>query len=120
MDEEGTALLLYETGAQALLTSSLRLESPRDARILGTDGSIWIPEPWWKSERIVVSHQGLPDRTIDLPRHRNGFIYQIVEMMDLVRSGRTESEMMPLADSLAVMRTMDRIREHWGLRYPME
>jgi predicted dehydrogenase len=120
VDEEGIALLGYEDGAQAVLTMALRLESPRDACILGTDGSIWIPEPWWKSERITLRQEGRGDRTIDLPRLENGFIYQAEEMMKLIREGRTESAVMPLEDSLAVMRIMDRIRERWELRYPME
>ncbi len=60
------------------------------------------------------------ERTIDLPRLENGFIYQAEEIMDLIRAGKTESKLMPLDDSLAVMRIMDRIRKHWGLRYPME
>lgn len=120
VDEESTALLGYESGAQALLTMALRLESPQEAFILGTAGSIWIPREWWKSERIVVRHKGRPERTFDLPRLENGFIYQAEEIMDLIRTGKTESELMPLDDSLGVMRIMDRIREHWGLRYSME
>ena len=120
VDEEGTALLEYENGAQALLTMSVRLEAPQEAHILGTKGSIWIPAQWWKSERMIVRHKGRTDRAIDIPRLENGFIYQAEEMMEMIRTGRTESRMMPLDDSLAVMRIMDRIRKHWGLRYPME
>jgi predicted dehydrogenase len=120
VDEESTALLEYVGGAQAILTMSLRLEAPKEAHILGTEGSIWIPEFWWKSESIVVRHKARPDRTIDLPRHENGFIYQAEEVMRMIRAGETESALMPLDDSLAVMRMMDRIRKHWGLRYPME
>jgi predicted dehydrogenase len=120
VDEESTALLGYGSGAQAILTMALRLESPQEAFILGTEGSIWIPRGWWKSERIVVRHKGRGEGVIDFPGPANGFICQAEELMELVRDGRTESSMMPLADSLAVMRIMDRIREHWGLRYPME
>jgi hypothetical protein len=120
VDEESTAILGYGSGAQALLTMAIRLESPQEAFILGTEGSIWIPRGWWKSESIVVRHEGRPERTIDLPRLENGFIYQAKEIMELIRAGKTESELMPLDDSLAVMRIMDRIRKHWGLRYPRE
>jgi predicted dehydrogenase len=120
VDEESTAILGYEGGAQALLTMALRLESPQEAFILGTEGSIWIPEGWWKSERVIVRHKGRPARTIDLPRLENGFIYHAEELMEMIRDGKTESCMMPLDDSLAVMRIMDRIRKHWGLKYPME
>ncbi len=40
--------------------------------------------------------------------------------MDCLRDGRTESDAMPLDETLAIMRTMDQIRAQWGLRYPME
>jgi predicted dehydrogenase len=120
VDEESVALLGYKGGSQAILTMALRLETQRDAFILGTAGSIWIPEPWWKSERIVVRQEGRGERTIEIPRLENGFIYQAEEIMNLIREGKTESEIMPLGDSLAVMRIMDKIREHWGLKYPME
>jgi predicted dehydrogenase len=120
VDEESVALLGYEGGSQAVLMMALRLKTRCDAFIFGTAGSIWIPEPWWKSERIVMRRNGRRERTIDLPRLENGFIYQAEEMMGLVREGKTESEIMPLDDSLAVMRIMDRIRRHWGLKYPME
>ena len=120
VDEESTAILEYETGAQAILTMAVRREGSKEAHILGSAGSIWIPEPWWKSDIIVVRHEGRRERTIDLPRLENGFIYQAEELMGLIRDGRTESSMMPLDDSLAVMRILDRIRKHWGLIYPME
>jgi len=34
-----------------------------------------------------------------------------------LRSGETESPMVPLDDTLALMRQLDRIRERIGLRY---
>ncbi len=40
--------------------------------------------------------------------------------MNCLRSGKTESDVMPLDEALAIMRTMDQIRAQWGLRYPME
>ena len=40
--------------------------------------------------------------------------------MDVIRSGRLESDAMPLDESLSIMRTMDAIRAQWGLKYPME
>jgi hypothetical protein len=40
--------------------------------------------------------------------------------MDCLRSGRLESDVMPLDETLAIMETMDQMRAQWGLRYPME
>lgn len=40
--------------------------------------------------------------------------------MHRVRAGDTESPLVPLAGSLAVMRTLDSVRERIGVRYPSE
>ena len=40
--------------------------------------------------------------------------------MDLIRTGEAESRLMPLDESLAVLKTMDELRAQWGLRYQAE
>jgi hypothetical protein len=40
--------------------------------------------------------------------------------MRCLEAGKTESDVMPLDETISVMRTMDRIRAAWGLRYPGE
>jgi hypothetical protein len=35
-------------------------------------------------------------------------------------AGELESPILPLAESLAVMRLLDQLRAEWGLRYPGE
>ena len=40
--------------------------------------------------------------------------------MDCLRSGRVESEIMPLDESLSIMKTLDMLRKQWGLKYPMD
>lgn len=120
VDEEAAVTLGYSGGKRAALTMSLRLDTACDASITGTSGFIRIPAPWWSSERIIVNRGGGKESTIYLPIRGNGYNYEAEEFMDLIRKGRSESKVMPLEDSLAVMRTMDRIRAEWGLRYPME
>ena len=120
VDEESTAILGYSGSRQAVLKMSVRIETPCEATILGSEGSIRIPTKWWRSSRITVSQEGRGERTIDLPTAENGFIYQAEEFMDLIRGKRLESDVISLDESLSIMRTMDRIRERWGLKYPME
>jgi predicted dehydrogenase len=50
----------------------------------------------------------------------NGYQFQLLEVSRCLAQGQTESAVMPLADSLSVMRTMDELRAQWGLRYPGE
>ena len=40
--------------------------------------------------------------------------------MRCLEAGKKESDVMPLDETLSVMRTMDGIRAAWGLRYPGE
>ena len=40
--------------------------------------------------------------------------------MDCLRSGKLESPLMPLDESLSIMETLDAIRAQWELKYPME
>jgi dihydrodiol dehydrogenase / D-xylose 1-dehydrogenase (NADP) len=37
-----------------------------------------------------------------------------------VRDGLTESPILPLSETLQIMRTMDTLRSQWGLKYPTE
>jgi dihydrodiol dehydrogenase / D-xylose 1-dehydrogenase (NADP) len=37
-----------------------------------------------------------------------------------LREGALESPVMPLEESLSIMRTLDEIRAQWGLHYPVE
>jgi predicted dehydrogenase len=120
VDEESSVILGFAGEKHAVLTMAIRRETRCDALILGTAGSIRIPKPWWKSEHIVVTQKGRAERTIELPYTGNGYTYEAEEFMDLIRIGRLESEVIPLDESLAIMKLMDKIRHRWGLKYPME
>jgi predicted dehydrogenase len=59
-------------------------------------------------------------RSVRFPFPGYGYQFQLLEVSQCLRQGKTESSIMPLADSLSVMRTMDQLRAQWGLRYPGE
>ena len=46
--------------------------------------------------------------------------HEALEVMRAVRAGETESPLVPLDGTLAVMRTLDAIRNQVGVRYPDE
>jgi len=46
--------------------------------------------------------------------------YEAAEVMRCLRAGKLESDIMPLEESLRIMKTLDEIRKQWGLKYPME
>ena len=60
------------------------------------------------------------ERELKFDRVGNGYNYEAAEVMRCLREGCLESHILPLDTSAAIMRTMDTIREQWGLVYPME
>jgi predicted dehydrogenase len=120
VDEECSFLLRHERGQMSSGFASFRCDTYREAVIHGTEGIIRIEAPWWKSTRLIVEPLDSESSSYDLPFRGNGFIQEAEAFMDLVRNGMTDSTVMPVKESLSIMRTMDRLRERWGVIYPME
>jgi predicted dehydrogenase len=120
VDEQAAMILGYEGGEMAVLTTAIRTTTPHEAFILGTNGRIKIHAPWWVGTKLTLTANGQTDEEIHLPLTGNGWNYEAAELMNCLREGKLESDIMPLDESLQIMRTMDAIREQWGLKYPME
>lgn len=120
VDEESRALFGYQDGSRVVLTAAIRRETSCDALITGAEGAISIPAPWWQSERFMLADRNGKQKKFHLPYRGNGYTHQAEEFMSIIRTGKKESEIMPLDDSISVMESLDRIREDSGIRYPME
>jgi hypothetical protein len=57
---------------------------------------------------------------MNVPIEGMGYQYEAEEANCCMRSGKVQSDVMPWEESLTVLRAMDKLRESWGLRYPME
>lgn len=120
IDEQAVMVLGDEQGHMALLATSVRVSTPWEAQILGEGGRIHIPNPWWAADEFTIHRNGQQPERVYLPRTGNGYNYEAIEAMRCLRAGLTESEIMPLDETLAIMTTMDTLRKQWGLKYPME
>jgi len=122
VDEQEAIILGYEQGQLAVLTTAIRTPTPQEAFLFGTEGQMRIHSPWWRPTMLTLSIQGQEqeDTVIRLPFEGNGYNYEAAEVMNCLRAGKLESDVMPLDETLTIMRTMDQIRAQWGLRYPME
>ncbi len=119
-DEQNAVLLSYPGGKIAIASSAVRTSTPSEARIWGTDGSIFIPSRFWMAQGYILSRNGQPDEKVDMPMVGNGYNYEAEEVGRCLRAGEGESKVMPLDESLTIVETMDAIRAEWGLVYPME
>jgi len=117
-----TALALRYSGGQlvSLLSSQISYDV-KEAVVFGSDGKIEVHAPWYKPTEMTVHVRAKAPEHIRLPLGGyNGYEYEALEVMDCIRAGKLESDIMPLDESLSIMRTLDEVRAQWGYTYPSE
>jgi predicted dehydrogenase len=121
VDATTSITLRYPGGQHAVLTTSLSAASDNPAAIYGTEARLEI-EGWFytPSGFTITSRDGKVIERYETPRVGRGMQYQAEEVMRCLRSGRLESDVLPLAETVATMDTLDEVRRQIGLVYPGE
>ena len=117
VDDVLGAVLQFPSGAVATLSTTLEGMGHHDARIVGTEGSMVIDAPFWHSDAVSITSDGTTER-IEIPN--GGLAHEAAHAMERVRGGHLESDVLPLATTLANMELMDEIRRQVGVVYPEE
>ncbi|MEA2080381.1 MAG: Gfo/Idh/MocA family oxidoreductase [Pseudomonadota bacterium] len=145
VDEQCALILSFPGACTAMLGATIRAWPCSELTVVGSQGSIRIHAPLYRPEHISVArNSGEPvvpfsrlarymkkftrrpsaesraGFTTAYPVVGNGSNYQAAEAAACVRSGRYESDIMPLADTLKIMEIMDSARQQWGHEYPSE
>lgn len=120
VDERASITLDYGNGVMANLYCSITTFAKNEAIIYGDKGYITVYYFWQGQKLTVTYYDDTPDYELTLPHKQNGYCYEAIEVAKLLAENKTESDIMPLADSMAVMKIMDKLRADWGLKYPME
>jgi predicted dehydrogenase len=110
VDEQAALVFGYPAGQLAVLTAATRTATPHEALICGTAGQIRIQHSWWEPSRMILTLPGRLDQPIDPPTIGNGYNYEAIEVGRCLRAGRRESDVVPLDETLAIMRTLDQVR----------
>ncbi len=98
----------YDSGAVALLHCGLVAESPKTATVLGTTGRIEVAAPFFRPSAMTL-HRGDSAETFTVDLAGHGYTYQAQEVARCLRAGELESPLMPLDESVAIMRALDTI-----------
>ncbi len=120
VDEQSAYMMRYANGALAMLASSARASGPLEAVAAGSKGLLRLLEPWWFSKHLSVEMDGKPAKVVAFPYEGHGLRFEASHVMKCLRAGRTESDVMPLDETLRIMQTMDACRAAWGLVYEGE
>jgi len=114
VDEQSIISARYPGGGLAMLSSAVRTETPQEAVLSCTEALVRIPN-FWHPDRMFIDGQ---ERRFEVTG--NGYHYQALEVAERVRAGDLESPLLPHDESLAILATMDNLRQEWGIRYPCE
>lgn len=118
VDEQFSAVLGYEAGKIAALSGAVRSSLPNEARIIGTEGYVRMPD-FWRASSLELYQNGKMEK-FEIPFRSTGYIHEAEEAMYCLREGLIESSIMPLDESLKIMKILDTLRKQWGLKYPQE
>ena len=117
VDEYSNTVLQYDSGATAHLLCSIGFNTPVEAGIIGTKGSIKINNPWFKATDFSLK---LNDGTIEdfsIPHLANGFEHQVKEVMHCLDMGLLQSGKVPHSLTLSLSKTLDEILLQAGVEY---
>ncbi|MGY1653548.1 Gfo/Idh/MocA family protein [Geodermatophilus sp. SYSU D01119] len=116
-DAEAALLLSYDDGRSATLTTSLRYPTPGQARVFGTGGWIDVLPRFHHPATIVLHRTGADAEEITLPPAGTGYSHELAEVTRCLQEGRTESAVMPLADTLAVQDVLEQAAHQLGVHH---
>ncbi|WP_373237438.1 Gfo/Idh/MocA family protein [Cohaesibacter celericrescens] len=121
VDAEIAITMRHAGEAISTSVSALDCAGPNEAIVYGSKARIEIAGVWYSPTSFrVVDHNGNVLEEFEQQVKSRGMQYQAFEMESLVKSGNPESTLMPLSQTLAIMHTLDTIREQIGLVYPNE
>jgi predicted dehydrogenase len=117
VDAEVSLLLGYADGRAATLLCSLHSPTPGQARVFGTTGWIDVLPRFHHPQTIVLHRQGADPEPITQRPLGRGYAHELIEVTECVSAGRTESDVMPLRDTLAVQAILDDALGQLGIHF---
>jgi predicted dehydrogenase len=120
VDEQCAAVLQYDDGTQAVWHASVRADAGRTCALAGPGGRLRGTRAWWKGAPFELIRNDGSTETWARPYSGNGYQFEAAHVMRCLHEGRTESPVMPLDESHALLQTMDALRDEWGVTYPTE
>jgi predicted dehydrogenase len=119
VDQETAIILGYPSGAHAVLQTQMTGTGPNRAAIVGRQGRIEIEPVWYNV--VGFTRYDADDQVVerfDEKVEGRGMHFQAAELERIVASGELAGDILPPAESVAIMETLDEVRRQIGLVYP--
>lgn len=120
VDDQSSFSLRWSDGRFAALSCSMSAAGGARGRLVGTAGSIELPELVRCETLRVVRHPGEVLETLRFPFPCNGYEYEFEAAAKAVLAGLPECAEAPQSATLAALGAMDSLRASWGVRFPAD
>lgn len=110
----------YDDDRYAHVACTTMAQTPARGVVVGTEGSMTLSRPFYRPDTLLVERaEGRLISSEEMTEQLggNGYGPEIAEVERCLRAGLTESPVIPLDDTVAIMRLMDRARADVGVRY---
>ncbi len=123
VDAQCAVTFRYNNGAIAQLFSTFLSNLQTEADISGDNGRIRLTSRFYEPTTTIEFYPGRADSRTVVPVEKEpgwGYQHEIRHVQDCLQQGLTESPVMTLDDTLAMMEVLDEIRRKAGIVYPDE
>jgi predicted dehydrogenase len=109
VDGQTSMLFGYESGAQAILSCTLRAKSPTTAAIVGRDARIEVAGDFYAPASVTLITRSGERTRVESQHEGRGLRHQADEVARRLAAGDVESPLMPLDETISIMATMDAV-----------
>lgn len=109
----------YKDNSKAILESTFEANTPTEAFIHGTKGTIKLHRRFHHANAITLTKNGV-ETVFELPHTGIGYIHEIEEVNACILNDSKESSKLPLAFSQNLMKIIDMVKKEIGLQYIAE
>lgn len=124
VDRQVSAVLddFADSEAHAVVTTTLAARTPTTAAISGSLARLEVPTDFYTPQvvRLVTREGEVAESAAPVIRGHEGLCFEAAHLATLVEEGQRESPLLPWAETVAIMRTMDQMRAQVGVVFPGE
>ncbi len=116
------AILSDPTGVQSVIHTTIFGDTPTEASISGTLGTVWLPGRFYQPGDVVFRPAGSGDaiRYTEPAIAHEALFFEAAEVARCISDGLLETPLRPLSASIATLRVMDAARARCGIAFPGE
>lgn len=120
-DVEVATIMTHANGAISTSISASQSAGPNTAHVIGTEARIEIDRVWYNAVSFrVIAPDGAILEEYNSDIEGRGMQYQALAAERIIAAGKTDSDILSIDETVAIMETLDEVRELIGVRYPGE